>query len=73
MTKIGLYIFLIYIVSAIIMGLVIDWIANSCDLPVAEGYTPIPYALLGLIWPVSFIPFIIVCFVHKAKTKKKEI
>lgn len=42
MTKIGLYIFLIYIVSAIIMGLVIDWIANSYDLPDSDGYTPIP-------------------------------
>jgi hypothetical protein len=70
MTKIGLYIFLIYIVSAIIMGLVIDKIANSYDFPDSDGYTPIPYALLGLVWPVSFLPFIIICFVHKARKGK---
>ena len=61
--------FLIIIVTWIPIGLLIDYIADKCELPMQDGLNPSPWALLGLVWPISLFPFLIYCLLHN-KNKK---
>jgi len=65
----GFYLFLIIIVTWIPIGILIDYIADKCELPMQDGLNPSPWALLGLVWPISLFPFIIYCLLHN-KNKK---
>lgn len=61
----GIYLFLIIIVTWIPMGILIDHIADKCKLPMQDGLNPSPWALLGLVWPISLFPFLIYCLWYK--------
>lgn len=65
----GAILFLIMVVTGIPMGILIDYIADRCGLSAQDGLTPIPWALLGLVWPLSLFPFFAYCLWHKHKTK----
>jgi len=65
----GFYLFLIIIVTWIPIGILIDYIADKCELPMQDGLNPSPWALLGLIYPISLFPFLIYCLLHN-KNKK---
>ena len=68
--KIGAILFLITIVTGFPIGILIDFIADKCDLPMQDGLTPVPWALLGLSWPATLVPFLVYCLLHKRKIKK---
>ena len=61
--------FLIIIVTWIPMGIFIDYITDKCELSMQDGLNPSPWALLGLIYPISLFPFLIYCLLHN-KNKK---
>ena len=61
--------FLIMMAMGIPIGILIEHIADKCGLPMEDGLTPIPWALLGLVWPISLFPFLIYCLLHN-KNKK---
>jgi predicted RNA-binding protein len=47
----------------------IDYIANKCNIPNEDYYTPAPWALLGLVWPVTLLPFLVYCLWYKKKSE----
>ena len=55
------------IITGIPMGVFIDWLANQYGLPTQDGFSPIPWALLGLVWPVTLLPFLVYCLWYKKK------
>lgn len=67
--QIEFILFLIIIVTWIPMGILIDYIADKCGLLMHDGLNPAPWALLGLVWPISLFPFLIYCLWHN-KNKK---
>lgn len=67
--KTGVILFLIMVITGIPIGILIDHIAVKCGLPTQDGLNPVPWALLGLVWPVTLVPFIVYCLWHKKKTE----
>lgn len=65
--NIVLIIYFVIIFTGIPMGIFIDWLANKYGLPTQDGLSPIPWAILGLVWPISLLPFLIYCLVHNKK------
>ena len=65
--NIELVLFLGIIITGVPVGILIDYIANKCNLPNEDYYTPAPWALLGLVWPVTLLPFIVYCLWCKKK------
>lgn len=63
----GAILFVIMVVTGIPIGILIDHIAYKCGLPMQDGLTPVPWALLGLVWPISLFPFLIYCLWRKNK------
>ncbi len=61
--------FLIMLVTVIPMGILIDWLANKCGMPTQDGLNPVPWGLLGLVWPVTLLPFLVCCLWYKKKTE----
>lgn len=56
------------IFTGIPIGCFIDWLAtNKYELPMQDGLNPIPWAILGLLWPITLLPFLIYCWVHNRK------
>lgn len=39
------------IFTGIPIGVLIDWLANKYGLPTQDGMSPVPWAILGLVWP----------------------
>jgi len=66
--SIGIFLFLGIIIIGAPMGILIDWLANKCGLPTEDGLNPVPWALLGLVWPATLLPFLAYCLLHKKKT-----
>lgn len=67
--KTGVILFVIMVVTGIPIGILIDHIAYKCGLSMQDGLNPVPWALLGLVWPVALVPFIVYCLWHKKKTE----
>ena len=67
--NIGIILFLCMIITGIPVGILIDYIANKCNIPNEDYYSPAPWALLGLVWPVTLLPFLVYCLWYKKKTK----
>lgn len=67
--NIGIVLFLGMIVTGIPIGILIDHIACKCGLPTQDGLNPVPWALLGLVWPVTLLPFIVYCLWYKKKNR----
>lgn len=65
----GIILFLVMIFIGIPIGILIDWFANKYRLPTEDGLNPVPWAILGLVWPISLFPFLIYCLCHN-KNKK---
>lgn len=65
--NIGIILFLVMIFTGIPIGILIDWLANKYGLPTEDGLNPVPWAILGLVWPISLFPFFICCLWHKNK------
>ena len=65
--SIELVLFLGMIITVVPVGILIDHIANKCNLPNVDYYTPAPWALLGLVWPVTLLPFLAYCLWYKKK------
>lgn len=61
----------IMVIMGIPIGVLIDHIADKCGLSMQDGLNPVPWAILGLIWPISLFPFFIYCLWHKDENKKK--
>jgi len=57
------------IITGVPIGVLIDWLANKCGLPTQDGLSPVPWAMLGLVWPVTLLPFLAYCSWHKKKTE----
>jgi hypothetical protein len=68
----GFDLFLFVVVTWIPMGILIDYIADKCRLPMHDGSNPSPWALLGLVWPISLFPFLIYCLWYKHSRNKVE-
>lgn len=64
---IGIVLFLGMIVTGIPMGILIDYIAGKYGFPMQDGMSPVPWALLGLVWPVTLLPFLVYCLWYKKK------
>lgn len=54
--------FLAMIITGVPIGVLIDGIADKYGLPMQDGLNPVPWAFLGLVWPVTLLPFLIYCF-----------
>jgi hypothetical protein len=67
---IGVILFLGMIISGVPIGIFIDWFATKRGLPTQDGLNPVPWALLGLVWPVTLLPFLVYCLRYKKKTEK---
>lgn len=65
---IGIVLYLGMIITGVPIGILIDWLANKHGLPTQDGLNPVPWALLGLVWPVTLLPFLVYCLWHKKKT-----
>ena len=70
--QIGFYLYLIIVVTWIPMGILIDYIAYKCKFPMQDALNPSPWALLGLVWPISLIPFLTYCLWYKHSRNKVE-
>lgn len=62
-------IFLVMVITGVPIGILIDYIAGKYGLPMQDGLSPVPWALLGLVWPVTLLPFLVYCLWRKKKTK----
>lgn len=67
--SIGIILYLGMIITGIPVGGLIDWLANKCGLPTQDGLNPVPWAMLGLVWPITLLPFLVYCLWYKKKTK----
>ena len=65
----GIVLYLSMIFTGVPIGIFIDWLANKCGLPTVDGLNPVPWAMLGLVWPVTLLPFFIYCL-YKMNHKK---
>ena len=70
--QISFYLFLIVVVTWIPIGILIDYIADRCNLPMEDGLNPVPWAILGLVWPISLFPFLTYCLWYKHIRNKVE-
>lgn len=68
--NIGIVLFLGMIITGVPIGILIDWLANKCGLPTEDGLNPVPWALLGLVWPVTLFPFLVYCLWYKKKLNR---
>lgn len=70
--NIRIILFLGMIFIGIPMGILIDYIADKCGLPMQDGLNPVPWALLGLVWPVTLLPFLVCCLWYKKKNMNES-
>lgn len=67
--SIKLVLYLGMIITGVPIGILIDWLANKYGLPTEDGLNPVPWAILGLVWPISLLPFLVYCLWYKKKSK----
>lgn len=63
--NIGIALFLGMVITGVPVGILIDYIADKYGLPMQDGLNPVPWALLGLVWPVTLLPFLVYCLLYK--------
>lgn len=69
--NIGIVLFVGMLFTGIPIGIFIDYIADKCNFPYDDYYSPQCWALLGLVWPVTLLPFLIYCLLYKMNHNKK--
>ena len=67
--NIGIILFLGMLITGVPVGCLIDHIADKCDFPNEDYYSPPLWAILGLVWPVTLLPFLVYCLWYKKKTE----
>ena len=65
--NIGTVLYLSMIITGVPIGIFIDWLANKHGLPTQDGLNPVTWAMLGLVWPVTLLPFLAYCLWYKKK------
>lgn len=63
--NIRIALFLGMLITGVPIGILIDWLANKYGLLTEDGLNPVPWAILGLVWPVTLLPFLVYCLLHK--------
>ena len=65
--NIGIVLFLGLIITGVPTGIFIDWLANRCGLLTEDDLNPVLWAVLGLVWPISLLPFLTYCLIYNRR------